>query len=314
MNSHKQIRRRGTLLGLAVAAWSGLAFCRQAWATGPYENGGRLDPVFGLPVPPVSWDGSGIGPFDPAVTATATWIFIGIFLCALLWGLWESLRSRSAIPLCLSLSGIPCVLAELNLDVMSGVVYANNADSVVFSLMGRHMGWFVICAWSAYGGLFALAAYKVFSRPQLPNRFIWLGLLLVCAGQTLFEETLGHFQGIYYYYGNQPLTPFTQFPWWIILSTSGGVCLLSALAYRFRASLNGWRAATLIVIAPFTFCGFMGTISLPAWIALNSALPGWLTQILGLMTIVAGLAAFALTMKLVLQRDPFDPNGSGAAF
>ena len=176
------------------------------------------------------------------------------------------------------------------------------------------MGWFLIFAWSAYGGLFALASYKVFSKPHLSNKFIWMGLLLVCIGQTIFEETLGHFNGIYYYYGNQPLTPFTQFPWWIILPTSGGVCLLSALVYRFNASLQGWRAIAIVVIAPFTFSGFMGLVSLPSWIALNSELPWLVTQILGLTTVAAGLMAFALVMKLILQREPLEMAGKGQAF
>lgn len=291
-----------------------LSAATPALATGPYERDVKIDPVFGLPAPPVHWDGGGVAPFDPQLTAIAAAIFGGIFVCALLWGLIESRRSRSLIPLALSLSGIPCVLAELNLDIMGGVVYANNADTVVFSLLGRHMGWFIIAAWSAYGGLFGLAAYQVFSRPQLSNKAIWLGLLLVCAGQTFFEEMLGLFNGIYYYYGNQPLTPFTQFAWWIILPTSGGVCLLSALSYRFRASLGGVRAFVIVLIAPFTFCGFMGLVSLPAWIAVNSELPWLVNQLLGLTTVVAGLLGFAAVMKLVLNRDPFDLKGTGTSY
>lgn len=306
--------RMGVAARHATIALLCAATALTARATGQYETDWKLDAVFGLPIPPVHWNGGGPGVFDAQASAVATAIFFAIFACALLWGLWTSVKSRSAIPACLALSGISCVLAELNLDMMGGVVYANSADSVVFSLMGRHMGWFIIAAWSAYGGLFALAAYQVFSRPQLSNKAIWLGLLLVCIGQTFFEETLGHFNGIYYYYGNQPLTPFTQFAWWIILPTSGGVCLLSALAYRFHAALRGWKAIALIVMAPFTFCGFMGAISLPAWIAVNSDLPWLVTQLLGLMTVAAGLVAFALVMKLVLQRDPLDMRGVGQAF
>lgn len=283
-------------------------------ATGQYEKDIRIDPVFGLPTPPVHWDGGGVGIYDPVASGIATWIYVAIFACALIWGIVESRKTRSAIPLCLSLSGITCVFAEIFLDVMGGVVYANSPDSIVFSLMGRHMGWFLISAWSAYGGLFALASYKVFSKPHLSNKFIWFGLAIVCAGQTVFEETLGLFNGIYYYYGNQPLTPFTQFPWWMMMATSGGVCLLSALVYRFNASLQGWKAIAIIVMAPFTFCGFMGLISLPAWIALNSELPWLVTQVLGLMTIAAGLIAFAIVMKLVLQREPLDLAGRGQSF
>eukprot|EP00456_Euglypha_rotunda_P035149 TRINITY_DN27101_c0_g1_i2.p1 TRINITY_DN27101_c0_g1~~TRINITY_DN27101_c0_g1_i2.p1 ORF type:complete len:306 (+),score=53.34 TRINITY_DN27101_c0_g1_i2:177-1094(+) len=285
-----------------------------ALATGQYEENFKIDPVFGLPVPPVNFDGGGVGVFDPQATGIATIIFTAIFACALIWSLVEARRSKSILPICLALSGIPCVLAELNLDVMGGVVYANSADSVVFSLMGRNMGWFLISAWSAYGGLFALASYKVFSKSQLTNKAIWLGLLLVCAGQTVFEETLGHFNGIYYYFGNQPLTPFTQFPWWMIMATSGGVCLLSALVYRFNASLQGWKALSVIVIAPFTFCGWMGLVSLPSWIALNTDLPWLITQIAGLITIAAGLVGFALIMKLILQREPLDLQGVGKSF
>ena len=302
------------LRSTAIAACSSLLLCQQAFATGQYETGVKIDPVFGLPVPPVNWDGGGVGLYDPVASGVAMWIYAAIFSCALLWGIAETIKTKSTIPLFLSLSGIPCIFAEIFLDIMGGVVYANTPDTIVISLMGRHLGWFLISAWSAYGGLFALASYKVFSKPHLNNKFIWFGLLIVCTGQTVFEETLGLFNGIYYYYGNQPLTPFTQFPWWMIFATSGGVCLLSALVYRFNASLQGWKAVGIVIIAPFTFCGFMGLISLPAWIAVNSELPWLLTQVLGLMTIAAGLIAFALVMKLILQREPFDLKGIGQAF
>lgn len=285
-----------------------------AFATGQFEVHTTIDPVFGLPVPPVNFGGGGPALFSASAVATGTWLFSALFLIALLWGLRESIRAKSAIPICLALSGIPCVLAELNLDVMSAVVYANNDNSTIFSLMGRNMGWYVIAGWAGYGGLFSLVAYKTFSRHELPNKFMWVGLLLVCAGQTCLEEIIGRVNGIYYYYGNQPLAPFSQFPWWIILPTSGGVCLLAALAYRFNASLRGWKAVGLIVIAPFTFCGFMGFTSLPAWIAVNSKLPWLMTQSLGLMTVAAGFFAFGLVMKLILQRDPLQFDGTGQIF
>lgn len=292
----------------------GLMLGQSAWATGQFETNVKIDPVFGLPVPPVHWAGGGAGAFDPAVTQIATGLFTIVFACAILWGLWEARKTRSTLPVALSLAGIPCVFAEIFLDVMGGVVYATPPADAVISLMGRHLGWFLISAWAAYGGLFALASYKLFSKPQLSNKGIWLGLLLVCAGQTFFEEMLGLYNGIYYYYGNQPLTPFTQFAWWMIFATSGGVCLLSALVYRFNAVFQGWKAIGILVIAPFTFSGFMGMVSLPAWIALNSELPWLLTQALGLMTIAAALAAFGLVMKLVLERDPLDLRGTGRAF
>ena len=292
----------------------GIGYCRNAFATGQFEKAVQIDPVFGLPVPPVRYDGSIVGQFDPTSTAVATRIFIAIFVGAIIWGMQRSIKTKSAIPICLALTGIPCVFAELNLDVMGAVIYPSNPDSVLFTLMGRHMGWFIIAAWSAYGGLFALASYLIFSRPQLPTRFIWLGFAMVCVGQTFFEELLSHFNGIYYYYGNQPLTPISQFPWWIIFPTSGGVCFLSALTYRFNASLKGWRALGLVVCAPFTFCGFMGFVSLPAWIAVNSELPHWVNNVLGLSTVIAGLIAFAMTMKLILQRDPLQPDGIGKRF
>lgn len=300
-----------SVLALATAALVALAFAPGA---GRFEKNVKFDSVFGLPVPPVHWRGDGTGSFDAHATTIATACFLAIFAAAVIWGIVESLKARSLIPVCLSLSGTLCVFAELNLDVMGGVTYANSSHSVAFSLMGHHMGWFVVAAWSAYGGLFALAAYKVFSRPQLSNKAIWLGLLLVCAGQTFFEEMLGYFNGIYYYYGHQPLTPFTQFAWWIILPTSGGVCLLSALVYRFNAHLRGPRALLVIAVAPFTFCGFMGAVSLPAWIAVNSDLSRPLTQAFGLMSVVAGLAAFAVMMKLVLNREPFESAGLGAEY
>ena len=151
---------------IATAIFCGVLFCRQALATGQYETNVKIDPVFGLPVPPVNWDGGGVGIYDPVATAIATWIYVAIFACALAWGLWESAKTKSTIPVFLALSGIPCSFAEIFLDVMGGVVYANSPDSIVISLMGRHLGWFLISAWAAYGGLFALASYKVFSQPD----------------------------------------------------------------------------------------------------------------------------------------------------
>src|SRR5262245_22666060 len=124
-----------------LPAWSVAAFgfwcylfSAPALATGQYETDWKIDPVFGLPIPPVNWDGGGVGLYDPVASGIATWIYVAIFACAVLWGIRESVKSGSAIPLALSLSGIPCVFAEIFLDVMGGVVYANDADSAVISL------------------------------------------------------------------------------------------------------------------------------------------------------------------------------------
>jgi hypothetical protein len=48
------------LRNIAVTAISNVVFCQRALAAGQYETDVRIDPVFGLPVPPVAWSVAGI--------------------------------------------------------------------------------------------------------------------------------------------------------------------------------------------------------------------------------------------------------------
>jgi hypothetical protein len=58
MSSHEQHR---VLFFRGVAMASIVSFCELAMATGQYRTDVRIDPVLGLPVPPVLYGGGGVG-------------------------------------------------------------------------------------------------------------------------------------------------------------------------------------------------------------------------------------------------------------
>jgi hypothetical protein len=135
---------------------------------------------------------------------------------------------------------------------------------------------------------------------------MWGAFLAMGAFDLVLEETCLNIPGLYGYYGHQPLVLLRHLPWWFIPCNAGGMFLAIALAHRFRHSLQGWRGLSLFLLNPMCVAGMYGFIGMPAFIVVNGNFSWWTTQLAGLLSLALGFFAVALTIRVVLERDPLN--------
>ncbi|MDO3402777.1 hypothetical protein QWI29_22275 [Mycolicibacterium neoaurum] len=257
----------------------------------------RMDPMFRIPQPPRDIEWWPLGTYiSIGVVAVADVVLIGM-------GIRDYLRTKSWMPLMVGLSALAYVIPEVFVDVLGGVYMTADQHLVIFEILGREMGVFILLSWLSYGWV-PYAFYKLLlSNPK--TKALWIGLLGAAIANVVNEEWLLLFRA-YHYYGNQPLVLLNTLPWWWIPCNSVGAILCASIAYRYRHLLRGWRTLAMFVISPMCVMGVYGFIAMPSFIAVNGDYPWLPTQLAGLATVGLGIAVFMAILHLVLQRHPLD--------
>lgn len=258
----------------------------------------RFDSDLGLPSLPV----------DVLYNAEGTQfinILMGIMaVSAFAYSIHQYLKTKSFIPLALSIGSIFICITEVFVDIMGAVYYPTSDTDIAFTIMGRQMGWFIVIAWCGYGAVFTNVFYKIFEK-QMGAKVIWITLAVAAITEIALEELITAFD-IYVYYGNQPLVLINNLPWWWIPCNVGGVFLAACIAYYFKDSLSGGRAFLMSIIVPCAMGAGYAFIALPSWIVVNGDYSAVITQSAGILTILLGLMAFSLEMNIFLKINPFD--------
>ncbi|KAF4947487.1 hypothetical protein FSARC_13965 [Fusarium sarcochroum] len=257
-----------------------------------------VDATFDLPRPPTTLPYSRINNIICMAVMTA----FGLSAVAL--GGWDARRSRSLLPLVLPLSGAMIAFPETFIDVLGCIYYPWSDENASFHVLGREMPpWIPI--WFGYGSLMQINLQLLMNKA--PTKTLWLFLGVMMLSDLIVEEILLP-MGVYHYYGNQPLVVLNMFPWWWMAPNSIGVFLATALAYRYRNLLTGWKVLAVLFLTPMSVGGVYGFICFPVWVAINGDY-GWLvTQLLGLLTLCFGFVSFCMILELVLGRNPFQLN------
>lgn len=290
-----------------TVALSFLAFCVLALVITAFkdlpETGSRLytlNPISNLPAPPR--DAPYYGTRNAIVIAVMTLIgLIGLAVAAHF-----SRKTRSWLPLVLTISGTAIVIPEVFVDVMGLVWYPESVNDHAYDLLGRRMGWFILAGWFGYASLTYWIYQVLESRPK--TRVLWYMLGAAGLADVVLEEFILH-MGMYVYYGRQPLVLISLLPWWWIPCNSLGVFLASSITYRLRAYLQGPRTLLTLLITPLSVGAVYGAIALPSFIVTNDHYPWLVTQLGGLLTIGLGLVLFAGILRYLLGRDPYDMEG-----
>lgn len=256
---------------------------------------------FGVPAPPFDT------PYYTDITNIATAILFAITASWVVVGLLDYRKSNSPILLAFAFSGFTCDLVEPYLDVMGGCLWPTSPTLTIFNVLGRPMSLFSLSAWAAFGASMTCISYLLIRkviRDKKPTSWLWLTFIIAGLVDVFFEEIMLNAH-LYVYYANQPLILLTKFPWYYATLNGGGLFMVAAVVYRYRACFMGWRALFLLVLVPMFEGANYGFTAMPAWIVVNGQY-GWLTtQVCGLLTVVLGFAVMAGTFKLVLQRNPF---------
>ncbi|KAI8255633.1 hypothetical protein K4K56_007815 [Colletotrichum sp. SAR 10_98] len=258
-----------------------------------------VDANFDLPTPPADL------PYSKANNIICTVVMTLIGLSAVTLGARDAQKQRTLLPLILPLSGAMIAFPETFIDVLGCIYYPWPAENASFHLIGREMPpWIPI--WFGYGSLMQINLQLLVNNASTKTLWRFLGLMMV--SDLVVEEILLP-MGVYHYYGNQPLVILNMFPWWWMAPNSIGVFLATALAYRYRPLLVGWKVVGVMFLTPMSVGAIYGFICFPVWVAINGDC-GWLvTQLLGLLTMAFGFVAFCIILEMVLGRRPFDMGG-----
>ena len=264
----------------------------------------EFDPVLGLPIPPIEVPYNAVG---------TKWVIIGLLILGMvgvILGIRDLIKRKSWLPLMLAASGVAIAIPEVFVDIVGAVWYPTSPNDIAFTIFGRQMGWFILSGWFGFGSVFCYLCFRLFDSGKA-TKWIWGTFLAACVGEVIIEEIIQAVGGIYIYYGNQPLVLLWKLPWWWIPCNSGGVFLAAAVAVHYKKSLQGWKSLLMFITTPLSMTACYGAIALPSWIAVNGAYSYWVTQALGLVTIVLGVAFVGLIINVFLKRNPFDLKGTG---
>ncbi|KPH81411.1 hypothetical protein [Bosea vaviloviae] len=256
-----------------------------------------VDTAFGMPIPPRH------APFGVQASLYASIVFAAIGLIVLMVAIHDARRTKTALPVFVALSGAFCAIPEIFIDIAGGCFWPYAEGHVVYTFLGRPMTWYPIFAWFGFGAVLAYVPYALFLR-RAKISWLWIGLAITCAFDILVEEIMLNVPGLYVYYGQQPLILFTKFPAWWMFTNIPGVFFASALAWRFKDDLKGWRGLLMFALTPTAFLAVFGFAVMPASIVILGNYSWLTTQIGGLLTSILGLTASALIIRIVLNRDP----------
>ncbi|MET0661438.1 MAG: hypothetical protein ABW110_25145 [Steroidobacteraceae bacterium] len=247
-----------------------------------------IDPQYRVHAPPVDM---ALTPHDDTVGYWLMGICVVITLAALSVAFKEWKRSGTVILFLIVLGGAFANLAEPFVDLLGACWHPIIGQNTLFEYMGRPMPLWLLFPYIAYFGAQAMTAYYVFSRGA-STRTMWLWFLVPVAADIILEECLLSFSdGLYTYYGSQPLL-FHVFPiWWSAVNTIG-IYLSAVLLTVLTPHLHGWRLAFVPFSTLLCYGATSGLIGLPSIIVINSEFPFWVTQL-------GGIATFALAALVV---------------
>ncbi|GAB7350150.1 hypothetical protein MBLNU459_g0817t1 [Dothideomycetes sp. NU459] len=254
-----------------------------------------FDPIFNIPRPPQD------APFPKTSVIIEQVVMTVSGLLGVLMGGLDAYRAKSLLPLMLPISGAFIAFPEMLLDVVGGLYHPWGPGYWSVKFLGREIvPW--ISVWFGYG---ALMQYNlVLLEKNVKTKTLWFYWGIMVLADLIIEEIFLPL-GAWIYYGNQPLR-VGSLPWWWLPCNSVGVFLATAIAFRFKHHLRGWKALVVLITTPASVGATYGAIALPCWYAVNGDYPWLVTQILGLITMVLGLGLFCLILQILLGRRPFE--------
>lgn len=247
---------------------------------------------FELPLPPSGL----VFPQDAQLYATVgMWIVVGGFL---IYGVIQTARMRSPLPLLLLLGGAISYLNEPIVDVLGLCWHPRPGQWVALQTFGPVPLWGLGIYIIFFGGMTQLLLSQ--AQRGISRRAFWTGVLAFFLVDMAAELPLIHL-GFYHYYGEPPYS-FMGLPlYWLFINTPGPLIDV-ALLLRAPAMFKGWRML-LVPLLPMT-ADAVGSMASgwPIFSALNTAAAStevkWaaatLTIVLGLL-LMDGLSRLICT-------------------
>lgn len=255
------------------------------------------DPDTRLPIPPVET----LYPADIGMWATI--LFTAVVIPVLVYGLVKIRERQGQIVLLLMLGGLLTVTVEPWLDIIGGAWHPEINQVTAFESLGRPIPiWVVPIYVFFFGGLGSLN-YLSFKHGAT-RKVVWLWFSIPALVDIVQEEIMMYLD-LYYYYGNQPLILFREFPlWWAASNTMGEFLGVTALVL-LMPYLRGWRLLFIPLIFPISDAVGFAITGLPSIYAVNTQdIAPWLMHSAGIATWILALLVVHLVSYLIAIDSP----------
>lgn len=206
---------------------------------------------------------------------------------------------KSPVGILMLLGGVLTCTLEPFCDYV-GLLWFPTIDTLfppLFQGFGVSVPWWVAVGYTWYVGGMSFYSFKRFKKGITKKEMAKLIASIAVADIVL--ETIGLNLGVYTYYGNQPFQ-ILGMPWWWSLS-GGFMCVgIGALVYKYEANFKGIRSLMIIPLVPAGFVMFVGWITWPVWVALDSGAGYFFTYLAGFLSILLAVMLFKpLSMEVV---------------
>jgi hypothetical protein len=201
----------------------------------------------------------------------------------------QMLRGRGPLLLYCVLGGALSCIFEAIVNLLGGMIYAEDGIWTAYSTFGRQIPWLIPLAYSWFMGGQAYYCYRRFER-GISRRDVFRMWAVFCVIDAVIE-TPGLLAGVYTYYGEQPWN-FWGFPFWYAWANSLTPVVAGAVIFKLREYHTGWKQLSVIILIPMAEGLSYAATCWPVWSTLNTHL-GYRA------TYPASLLNLALTLYLL---------------
>ena len=238
----------------------------------------------------------------------AEWGLVMIGVTAVLFAIHEAFRNKTVLPVIVTLSGVLCVIPEVIVGDIGEICNRSATFACsTFRIMGRDVTLFSVASWFAFGTAVSMICYTLILR-DVQTKWLWIGFAVVGAVDIVLEEAIFIRHGFYVYYEPLPFVLLARFPWWRMTIDTTGLFLSVALAYRYREYLKSWLSMLMLMITPLSCFAVYAFVGMPILVVSKESY----SCSAGILIYTLCITVVALTMQLVLKRNPFEIEGRNA--
>lgn len=246
--------------------------------------------------------------YHTAKGTIAEWILLAIGIIAVSLAIHDALRNKTALPVIITLSGVLCVIPEVIVGDIGEICNRSATFACsTFRIMGRDVTLFSAASWFAFGTAVSMICYTLILR-NVQTKWLWIGFAVVGAVDIVLEEAIFIRHGFYVYYEPLPFVLLARFPWWRMTIDTTGLFLSVALAYRYREYLKSWLSMLMLMITPLSCFAVYAFVGMPILVVSKESY----SCSAGILICTLCITVVALTMQLVLKRNPFEMEGRNA--
>jgi hypothetical protein len=206
-------------------------------------------------------------------------------------------RYRTVWPIMCVVGGALTAGIEPLIDVLCRVYWPHYRQLTDLSAFGRNVPMWTIPCYAYLMGFSSIMIWYWTQRGAVTKQKIaGLWVLMLVAINAL--EPIGLSLHLYVYNGQHGLR-FIRYPVWYSTMFASVFVMASALAYRIKAYMSGWRVAGVVMLTPMINLGLFCAIGWPMFLALNGRTTSSVTDLCSVWVLIQALLVLYLAMGLI---------------